>query len=142
MTMDPPSRVGTTDFDKLRQGVIYGLLISIPLWGCIGVLAVLFLLERPISEAETAALLFATIGGYILVRRLVRGIRVSWPNSVPASVPVPAVQRPRSRPLLFRQSLALSALAAAYLQYYFWEVQLQIAALNSVMVFVPVRALG
>lgn len=44
-------------------------------------------------------------------------------------------------PSLFRQSLALSALAAAYLQYYFLEVHLEISSLNSLTVFMPVTAI-
>jgi len=31
---------------------------------------------------------------------------------------------------------------ATYLHYYFWDVQLQIASLNSVTVFVPVTMAG
>lgn len=39
---------------------------------------------------------------------------------------------------ILRQSLLLSALVGAYLQYYFLDVHLQIASLHSVTVFVPV----
>ena len=42
---------------------------------------------------------------------------------------------------LFRQSLALSALVGAYLQYYFLEVNLQIASMHSLTVFVPVTSM-
>lgn len=40
--------------------------------------------------------------------------------------------------VILRQSLFLSALVGAYLQYYFLEVHLQIASLRSITVFVPV----
>ena len=43
-------------------------------------------------------------------------------------------------PSLLRQSLALSALAAAYLQYYFLEVHLEISSLSSLTVFLPLTA--
>ena len=42
---------------------------------------------------------------------------------------------------LLRQSLALGALVTAYLQYYFLEVNLQIASLHSVTIFVPLVAM-
>ena len=42
---------------------------------------------------------------------------------------------------LFRQSLALSALVGAYLQYYFIEINLQIASMNSLTVFLPVTSM-
>ncbi len=60
------------------------------------------------------------------------------------SRPQPTLHRARIRraarswsPVL-RQSLALSALVGAYLQYYFLDVNLQIATLNSMIVFLPV----
>ena len=43
---------------------------------------------------------------------------------------------------LFRQSLALSALVGAYLQYYFLEVNLQIALMPSLTVFLPVAPMS
>jgi len=54
------------------------------------------------------------------------------------SIQVRPVLAPHS---LFRQSLALSALVGAYLQYYFLEVNLQIASLRSLTVFVPVSSM-
>ena len=57
----------------------------------------------------------------------------------PASRPRP--RRAHVAPSLFRQSLALSALAGAYLQYYFMEVNLQISSLNSFTVFLPVASI-
>jgi len=41
---------------------------------------------------------------------------------------------------LFKRTLALSALVGSYLQYYFWDVNLQIASLNSLTVFLPVAS--
>jgi hypothetical protein len=43
--------------------------------------------------------------------------------------------------VLLRQSLALSALVGAYLQYYFLEINLQIASLHSITVFAPVASM-
>jgi hypothetical protein len=45
-----------------------------------------------------------------------------------------------ARATLFRQSVALSALLGAYLQYYFLEINLQIASLHSLTVFLPVTS--
>ena len=39
-----------------------------------------------------------------------------------------------------RELTLLSLLVLSYIQYYYWDVRLQISALNSVQVFVPVRA--
>ena len=39
-----------------------------------------------------------------------------------------------------RELTLLSLLVLSYIQYYYWDVNLQIAALKSVQVFVPVRA--
>jgi hypothetical protein len=55
--------------------------------------------------------------------------------------PAPARKVRASYPLL-RQSLALGALVVAYLQYYFLEVNLQIASMQQLVVFVPVTAAG
>lgn len=52
------------------------------------------------------------------------------------------VRRTGPRPAIAKQALVLSALVATYLHYYFWDVHLQIASLNSVTVFVPVTVVG
>ncbi len=44
----------------------------------------------------------------------------------------------RERPSTLRQTVAFASLAIAYLQYYFWDVNLQIASLHSVTFFVAV----
>jgi len=41
-----------------------------------------------------------------------------------------------------KRPLLLLGLAGAYLHYYFWDVQLQIASLRSVTVFVSAPAIG
>lgn len=46
--------------------------------------------------------------------------------------------RAATRRRIVREALLLGALAAAYLHYYYWEVELQIASLHAVKVFVPV----
>jgi len=57
------------------------------------------------------------------------------------SEPIPQSRRMHSTPGLMRQTVALSALVGAYLQYYFLEVNLQISALNSVIVFLPASSI-
>ena len=39
---------------------------------------------------------------------------------------------------IIRETLLLGCLLASYLQYYFWDVNLQVASLQNVRVFVPV----
>lgn len=59
----------------------------------------------------------------------------------PKFAPRQKARRAVASPSLFRQSLALSALAGGYLQYYFIEVNLQIASLHSLTVFLPVTSM-
>lgn len=47
-----------------------------------------------------------------------------------------------TRPLLLKQTALLAGLVVTYLHYYFWDVNLQIATLSSVRVFVPVPVAG
>ena len=56
----------------------------------------------------------------------------------PKQVSSHRVRREIAPNALLRQSLSLSGLAGAYLQYYFVEVNLQIASLHSLTVFLPV----
>jgi hypothetical protein len=49
----------------------------------------------------------------------------------------PDAHRERERRRMVREVSLLVLLAISYLHYYYWEVQLQIAALQSVNVFIP-----
>lgn len=49
----------------------------------------------------------------------------------------PQGYREHERRRMVREVVLIVVLALSYLHFYFWEVQLQIAALNSVNVFVP-----
>ncbi len=53
---------------------------------------------------------------------------------------LPKEHRGQERRRLLRELTLVSLLVASFLQYYYWDVQLQIAALNSVQIFVPARA--
>lgn len=52
----------------------------------------------------------------------------------------PHAHRELERRRLFRELILVSLLVVSALQYYYWDVQLQIAALNSVQTYVPMRA--
>jgi len=52
----------------------------------------------------------------------------------------PHAHRELERRRLFRELILVSLLVLSALQYYYWDVQLQIAALNSVQTYVPMRA--
>lgn len=122
------------------RGLVLALLIAIPLWACIGVGIVLLILERPLSEIESAVLMVAATIELIL-------LRYSWRSFQPRLryrelLARAAAVAPGGRVPLFRQTALLAGLAGAYLHFYFWEVHLQIASLNSVTVFVPVPAAG
>lgn len=49
----------------------------------------------------------------------------------------PEARAARERRRMVREIALLVLLAISYLHYYYWEVQLQIAALNSVYTFIP-----
>jgi len=135
--LDAPGNSGA-----LRQSVVNALVLAIPLWAGIGVAFILLVLERPIGEAESTVLAIAAACEFLLLRHFRRTARTRAPDSEPLARPVPAMRRPSPGRALAKQSLALSALVGAYLQYYFWDVQLQIASLHSVTVFVAVSAAG
>jgi hypothetical protein len=143
MSLKRRQRDGLGNSGVLHQGVANGLALAIPLWAGIGIGFILLVLERPISEAESTVLMIAGACEFILLRHvLLRSAESRAPDSEPLARPVPATQRARPRRPILRQALTLSALAAAYLQYYYWDVQLQIASLNSVTVFVAAPAVG
>ncbi len=124
------------------HGLLLGLLIAIPLWSCIGIAVVLLFLERPLSEAESAVLMIAAVCEFILLRHSLRTFDARPRYRALLARYASTARRAGARPPLAKQALALSALVGAYLHYYFWDVHLQIAALPSVTVFVPVQALG
>ena len=49
MPVDRLPRNGIANSVELRHGVVIGLLISIPLWVCIGLGIILLILERPFT---------------------------------------------------------------------------------------------
>lgn len=52
----------------------------------------------------------------------------------------PHAHRELERRRFFRELILVSLLVMSVMQYYYWDVQLQIAALNSVQTYVPMRA--
>ena len=120
--------------------LVVPLLISIPVWAAIGIGTVLLYFERPLSEVERAALAFAAVAELVL-------LRIAWRRRyllpLRRGTPARAVAA-RRRPWLpsMRRPAMMAAAAGAYLHYYYWDVQLQIAALPSLTVFVPAPALG
>jgi len=135
--LDSPGSPGA-----LRQSVVNGLVLAIPLWAGIGIAFILLVLERPISEPESTVLMIAAACELILLRHFKRTAKARTSDSVPLARPAMAMQRPSPRRSLAKQALALSGLVATYLHYYFWDVSLQIASLNSVTVFVLPTTLG
>lgn len=132
----PPSGKPVMDMGVL----VVPLLISIPIWAAIGVATVLLYFDRPLSDVESAALVLAAAAelallrlawrrDYLYARRRESPARVV---AAPGRAWLPSMRRPAMT----------AAAAAAYLHYYYWDVQLQIAALPSLTVFVPTPALG
>lgn len=131
---------GGNEDHKLRQGLVFGVLISIPIWAAIGIAVVLPFQEGPITAVQKAVLIVCAVVEFILLRRIWRGME-------PRTVYRALVSHSRAavvaaRPANLKPGLLLLGLVGAYLHYYFWDVQLQIASLNSVTVFVNAPALG
>lgn len=125
-------------FDVAR-GALHGLLFAIPLWSVLGIVAVV-VQDGSTSESTSLALMIAAVGATIVARPFLRAL---WMRRYPEleSALILLLRRTQSPLSLARQTLALSALTGAYLQFYFLEVNLQIASLNSVTVFLPVSSM-
>ena len=134
------SREGGDGGVKLIQGLVSGTLLSVPLWVCIGVAVAVVFQDGPITRLQSAILLLAAAIELVLLRRTWRAIYPRTRSRAPAAQPravVAAVRLSQPRPLLL-----LLGVAGTYLHYYFWDIQLQIASMPSVTVFVHAPALG
>jgi len=128
--------------DGLGLGMISGLLLAIPLWAGIGAGIVVLLLHRPFAMSELAALAVAAVVEALAIlyawRRL--GWRFGLRRALAWAGPAARASGARSTPL--RRMGLLTVLAAAFLHYYYWDVQTQIALLPAITVFVPTPRLG
>jgi len=134
------SREGGDGGVKLIQGLVSGTLLSVPLWVCIGVAVAVVFQDGPITRLQSAILLLAAAIELVLLRRTWRAIYPRTRSRAPAAQPravVAAVRLSQPRPLLL-----LLGVVGTYLHYYFWDIQLQIASMPSVTVFVHAPALG
>ena len=134
------SREGGDGGFKLIQGLVSGTLLSVPLWVCIGVAVAVVFQDGPITRLQSAILLLAAAIELVLLRRTWRAINPRTRSRAPAAQPravVAAVRLSQPRPLLL-----LLGVVGTYLHYYFWDIQLQIASMPSVTVFVHAPALG
>jgi hypothetical protein len=116
------------------HGVVLGVLA--------GMVVILVVREAPVTATESVILMIAAVCEVMLLRHSLRnlGAKARWRELLARSGLT--ARRSGARPSIAKQALALSALVATYLHYYFWDVHLQIASLNSVTVFVPVTAVG
>jgi hypothetical protein len=156
------------DFD-IGRGLVNGLLVAIPLWIIFGFAVASVFQYGAVGETTRALLMIAAVCEVLLARPYARtlwariwrfaefhrsnlsnetgGRRINSIEDLLRHIePKPALPRHALRVVvpnsLFRQSLALSALVGTYLQYYFIEVNLQIASLNSLTVFLPVTSMS
>jgi len=111
-----------------------GALNFVPLWACIGIAAFVLIQENLMGGLAGALLLATAALGLFELRRYWKS-----PPAPPVTFtprPVPALMAQRRPRFQVKQTLMLLALVGAYLHYYFWDVQMQIAMLPSVTVFV------
>lgn len=125
----------------LAFGVVLALLVAIPVWVAVGLALAWAYQVGPITQTQSALLMLAAAAELILLRYALRMSGVTAKLVDQAGAGLAAVRWRRWTPMA-RQTLALSVLVGAYLHYYFWDVQLQIASLHSVTVFVPVTRVG
>jgi len=141
--MNPDRRVPRNPLHNPRfvHGLKVALLVSIPVWMAAGLTAILTLQYSPISALECVAFMCLAVAELLLLRDILnpRGAQAQWPAPVQSSI---LARSGMPWPSMVKRALALSGISVAYLQYYYLDVQLQIAALHSVTVFVPVNALG
>jgi hypothetical protein len=141
MKPDRPTARNPFHNQRFVFGLKVALLVSIPVWIAAGLAAILSVQTAPISLLEAFILLASAGAELLLLRQFLNSADVRDRRAELFRGRVGAIlAAPWSEPV--KLSLALGGLSAAYLQYYFWDVQLQIAALHSVTVFVPVNALG
>ena len=120
------------DGGDLVRGVLIALLLAIPVWALVAIALILAFQDGPITRGESAALMLAAAAEAILLRYAWRAYRPQLPFREWLADVVFAP--PTSQAL--KQTALLGGLVVAYLHYYFWDVQLQIAALNRITVFI------
>lgn len=109
------------------QGLLSGVLLAIPIWIGIGIGVIAFVLHRRFTASEMLILAVAAAIEFLFLRYAWGwlgwrfGLR-TWSG--------------------LKRAVLLSGVAVAYLHYYFWDVQTQIAMLPTVTVFVPVHQIG
>lgn len=124
------------DGTSFVQGLLIGLAAAIPLWAALGVIGILYVQEGPIREYQLIALLVAALVEVFLVVYVWRTLRPGlWLRQAAAS---PASRALALRSPELKRTMFLAGLVGAYLHYYFWDVQLQVASLRGVVVFVAV----
>jgi hypothetical protein len=132
--MDPGRPVPQDDIEAraLVEGVVFAALLSIPLWAAIAVLAIALLQEGPVTAMQSAAFMIAAAVEAILLRLVWRK------HDLKARIlgVIARTAAPEEWWPVLRRAAFLGGLVAAFLHYYYWDVQLQIAQLNRVTVFI------
>jgi hypothetical protein len=131
-------------------GVAVALMIAIPFWAAVGIAAIFVFQNGPITRGQTTALILAAVIEIVLLRYVWRAYRLKFDFRdllrrylvAPAPPVARAIPARRAFRSTLKQTGLLAGLVAAYLHYYYWDVQLQIASLNHLTVFVPAASLG
>ena len=131
-------------------GVAVALAIAIPFWAGVGIAAIFIFQNGPITRGQSTALILGAATEIILLRYVWQAYRLKFDfrellrRYLVAPAPPVAQCFPARRAFrsTLKQSGLLAGLVAAYLHYYYWDVQLQIASLNHLTVFVPTPMLG
>ena len=122
-----PSRNGSAQPGLLTQGLLSGLLLAIPIWMGIGIGVIAFVLHRRFTASEILMLGVAAAVEILFLRHA--WSKLGWRFGL-------------GNWSGLKRAALLSGLSIAYLHYYFWDIQTQIAMLPTVTVFVPVHQFG
>jgi len=140
-----PERQAQRDVESGRgsaYGLALALLIAIPFWVAVGLGLTWGLQGTPITQTQSALLMIAVALEVILLRYVLRASGAAQRGRMLIASHGVAVALMRPWPPLTKRTVALSALAGAYLQYYFLDVYLQIESMRSVTVFVAEALTG
>lgn len=116
----------------LVDGVLVAALLSIPLWAAAALAAIALFQDGPLTTLESAGFMLAAAAEALLLRLVWR--RHGLKDRIRAVIAHHAIPG-NPGPMLKRAAL-LGGLVLAYLHYYFWDVQLQIAQLHQLTVFI------
>ncbi|HEX9182320.1 MAG TPA: hypothetical protein VF876_03590 [Burkholderiales bacterium] len=132
MDSERPTPQDELEAGALVEGVVFAALLSIPLWAVIAGAGIALFQEGPLTALQSGLFMLAAAVEALLLRYV-------WRRHALKERILGVVSRtvaPEDWWPVVRRVAFLGGLVAAFLHYYYWDVQLQIAQLNRVTVFI------